>query len=127
MKILITGATSGFGKAMAEKFAAGGHELWITGRRQEKLQSVSKTLSGQYHHDIRITAVDVRKKTEVQLLAKDIQERWGYVDVLMVLPGDPDTTKQNRQVRRTFNKYDVILRHSSSLAQVRPKTCLGQF
>src|SRR5690606_35644782 len=83
MKILITGATSGFGKAMAEKFAAGGHELWITGRRQEKLQSVSKTLSGQYHHDIRITAVDVRKKTEVQLLAKDIQERWGYVDVLI--------------------------------------------
>jgi len=83
MKILITGATSGFGKAMAERFTAAGHELWITGRRQEKLESIRKTLSGQYASDIRITPGDVRKKKEVQALAKAVEKEWGYVDVLI--------------------------------------------
>ena len=35
--ILITGASSGFGKAIAEKFAAGGWNLILTARRKEKL------------------------------------------------------------------------------------------
>ena len=42
--ILITGASSGFGKAIAEKFAAGGWNLILTARRKEKLEAVA-TLS----------------------------------------------------------------------------------
>ena len=82
MKILITGATSGFGKAMAEKFAANGHELWITGRRQEKLHTIHEALSAQ-NLGIRITPLDIRNKTEVAELANDIKKSWGYVDVLI--------------------------------------------
>jgi NADP-dependent 3-hydroxy acid dehydrogenase YdfG len=44
MKILITGATSGFGKAMAEKFASAGNDLIITGRRAERLDALAKEL-----------------------------------------------------------------------------------
>ena len=42
--ILITGASSGFGKAIAEKFAAGGWNLILTARRKEKLEAVATEL-----------------------------------------------------------------------------------
>ena len=40
--VLITGATAGFGKAMAEKFAAAKYNCIITGRRGDVLQQVAK-------------------------------------------------------------------------------------
>jgi NADP-dependent 3-hydroxy acid dehydrogenase YdfG len=42
--ILITGASSGFGKAIAEKFAAGGWNLILTARRKEKLAEVATAI-----------------------------------------------------------------------------------
>jgi 3-hydroxy acid dehydrogenase / malonic semialdehyde reductase len=43
--VLITGATSGFGKACAEKFAAaGGYDLILTGRRKERLEALKREL-----------------------------------------------------------------------------------
>jgi 3-hydroxy acid dehydrogenase / malonic semialdehyde reductase len=42
--VLITGATSGFGEATARKFAAGGFDLIITGRRKERLEALKKEL-----------------------------------------------------------------------------------
>ena len=45
--ILITGASSGFGKAIAEKFAAGGWNLILTARRKEKLEAVAAGLEKQ--------------------------------------------------------------------------------
>jgi NADP-dependent 3-hydroxy acid dehydrogenase YdfG len=50
MKILITGATSGFGKAMAEKFAAKGHNLIITGRRADRLNAFADEIKNQITH-----------------------------------------------------------------------------
>ncbi len=43
--ILITGATSGFGKAIAEKFAAENWNCIITGRRKDKLDALAAGLS----------------------------------------------------------------------------------
>ena len=45
--ILVTGASSGFGKAIAEKFAAGGWTLILTARRKEKLEAVAADLEKQ--------------------------------------------------------------------------------
>ena len=38
--VLVTGATSGFGEACAEKFAANGYDVIITGRRKERLEKI---------------------------------------------------------------------------------------
>ena len=42
--IFITGATSGFGKAMALKFAGTGHDLILTGRRKVLLDDLAKEI-----------------------------------------------------------------------------------
>lgn len=44
MIVLITGASSGFGAAMARKFVAGGHRVIAAARRSEKLASLQHEL-----------------------------------------------------------------------------------
>lgn len=65
MKILITGATSGFGKAMAEKFAAEGHHLIITGRRADRLDELSQQLKSQFGVEVVTKVFDVQSRLEV--------------------------------------------------------------
>lgn len=65
MKILITGATSGFGKAMAEKFAAEGHDLVITGRRADRLNEIASALQEQFGIHVVVKIFDVQKRGEV--------------------------------------------------------------
>jgi NADP-dependent 3-hydroxy acid dehydrogenase YdfG len=73
MKILITGATSGFGKAMAEKFAAEGHDLIITGRRADRLEELAENLKNQFALQVATKVFDVQSKTEVvDALSNDV-------------------------------------------------------
>jgi 3-hydroxy acid dehydrogenase/malonic semialdehyde reductase len=64
-KILITGATSGFGKASAEIFAREGNEIIITGRREERLHDFKKELSEKYGAVVHCLAFDVQNKDAV--------------------------------------------------------------
>ncbi len=57
--VLITGATSGFGKAIATEFAANGRDLIITGRRDERLQDLAKSLAFTYGVEIITLCFDV--------------------------------------------------------------------
>lgn len=85
MKILITGATSGFGKAIATQLAAQNkqHEIWITGRREDRLDAVKQELETQYKVFVITTVNDVRDRNAVLELAKDVESAWGYTDVLI--------------------------------------------
>lgn len=82
MKILITGATSGFGKAIAEKFAFPGNEVWITGRRTERLEDIQQALS-QKGALVKISTLDVRDKQDVLELAAAVEQQWGSADLLV--------------------------------------------
>lgn len=59
---LITGATSGMGKAIATLFARSGCNLAITGRREERLQSLQTELESSCDTHIKIGAFDVRDR-----------------------------------------------------------------
>jgi NADP-dependent 3-hydroxy acid dehydrogenase YdfG len=71
--ILVTGATSGFGKAIAEKCAAEGARLIITGRRKERLKALAEKLA---------------KKAKVHALCFDVRDRKATEKALKSLPTD---------------------------------------
>ena len=60
--VFITGATSGIGRACAEKFAANGDHLIINGRRKERLEELKNQLVEKYKVDILCAPFDVQNK-----------------------------------------------------------------
>jgi 3-hydroxy acid dehydrogenase / malonic semialdehyde reductase len=81
--ILVTGATSGFGKAIAEKFAQNGDNLIITGRRKELLINVAKELISTYNIEILPLCFDIRKLVEVKNAIESLPDKWKVIDVLV--------------------------------------------
>ena len=81
--IFITGATAGFGKAIARKFAENGHDLIITGRRKGMLDEIAKELAATYNIKVLPLCFDVRKQKEVEAAVSGLPEEWKQVDVLV--------------------------------------------
>ncbi len=81
--ILITGASSGFGKAIAEKFAAGGWNLILTARRKEKLAEVATAIEKKYGVKTLSLVFDVQDKEAVFAQLNDLPEAWQAVDILV--------------------------------------------
>lgn len=79
--IFITGATSGFGAAIARKFAAGGYQLIITGRRQERLEEFAAALRVDFGVDVITSRFDVRDKTAVSEAIAALGDR--PIDILV--------------------------------------------
>lgn len=78
--VCITGATSGFGKACAERFAAEGWRLIVTGRRTDRL----KELTDQWP-DVPVYAVelDVRDLAAVESMVRNLPAGFRDIDVLV--------------------------------------------
>ena len=81
--VFITGASSGFGKACAEKFACHGYDLIINGRREEKLFELKESLEKKYNTAILVSDFDVRNREEVFGAIDKIPEDWQHIDVLI--------------------------------------------
>lgn len=75
--VLITGATSGFGEACARIFGKNGFDLIITGRRNDRLASLSSELMTTYGIDVISLCFDVRDEQAVneniQSLSEDVR------------------------------------------------------
>ncbi|RYE22671.1 MAG: SDR family NAD(P)-dependent oxidoreductase, partial [Sphingobacteriales bacterium] len=63
--VFITGATSGIGKACAQKFASQKYNLIITGRRKERLKELEKELTKNYGIHVLSLCFDVQDKKQV--------------------------------------------------------------
>ncbi len=81
--ILVTGATSGLGKAIAEKFAAADYNCIITGRRKQRLEELAATLSSNNNIKVLPLAFDVSKKEEALNAINNLSEEWRNIDVLV--------------------------------------------
>jgi 3-hydroxy acid dehydrogenase/malonic semialdehyde reductase len=81
--IMITGATAGFGKATAVRFAKEGFNIIITGRRKERLAELEKELLT--HGNIRVLSLnfDVRKRSEVAAAVENLPAEWKSIDILV--------------------------------------------
>jgi 3-hydroxy acid dehydrogenase / malonic semialdehyde reductase len=81
--VLITGATSGIGKACAVKFAAGKNDLIITGRRQERLIELKAGLEKLYGVSVLTLCFDVQDKNAVTAAFNDLPGQWRKIDILI--------------------------------------------
>lgn len=84
MNVVITGASRGFGFAIAEQFAAAGHSLYLCARDQERLRQSADTLKAQYPGLIvYVYAADLSDEKAVKSLAIKLLEEAGTIDILV--------------------------------------------
>ena len=83
MIALITGATSGIGKASAEIFAKHGYNLIITGRRSERLHKLAEELISTYNINVHTLCFDVRKLNEVKTNIASLPVEFKQIDILL--------------------------------------------
>ncbi|MCL1825269.1 MAG: SDR family NAD(P)-dependent oxidoreductase [Betaproteobacteria bacterium] len=79
--VFITGATSGFGRAAARRFAATGWTLALTGRRVERLQALKEELAPLA--PVHIAALDVRDAGAVKAVVEALPEEFRSLRVLV--------------------------------------------
>ncbi len=81
--ILITGATSGFGKATAIRFAKEGYDVCITGRRQDRLDELKQELESDYNIKVITLHFDVRVKKQVVEAINNLKKQIDKIDILV--------------------------------------------
>ncbi|WP_456269221.1 SDR family NAD(P)-dependent oxidoreductase [Kushneria sp. AK178] len=79
--VFITGATSGFGRAAARRFAEAGWSLVLTGRRRERLEELEQELSDRVA--VHIVELDVRDEAAVKQAVDELPESLAPVHVLL--------------------------------------------
>ena len=80
---LITGATSGIGRAVADIFAENKYNLIVTGRRSERLQELKAALERQQGISVLALCFDVRSNDEVVRNIESLPVEWRNIDVLV--------------------------------------------
>jgi 3-hydroxy acid dehydrogenase/malonic semialdehyde reductase len=81
--IIVTGASSGFGRAIARRFARDGNILIITGRRIERLQQLKTELEAGGGAKVIVSCFDIRIRAEVEKAMSDLAEEVEKVDILV--------------------------------------------
>lgn len=98
MNVIITGASKGLGKAIAEKFAAAGNQLFLCARNEDELNTTKHKLEQKYvSSKINIMAVDISLKQNAIVFGSFCLQK-GTPDVLVnnagsFLPGNVYTEK----------------------------------
>jgi 3-hydroxy acid dehydrogenase / malonic semialdehyde reductase len=81
--VLVTGASSGIGKATAMAFAHQGCRLLLCARRLDKLQSIQQDLIAAGAHSLHLFSLDVQNRHAVESAISALPADWAEIDVLV--------------------------------------------
>lgn len=81
--VLITGATAGIGEACAEKYAANGYNLILTGRRSDRLEAIKRQLETEFSIKVLPLTFDVQQRAEVEESFATLPPEWRDIDILV--------------------------------------------
>ncbi len=84
---VVSGASSGLGKQMAEAFARQGADLAILARRFERLEAFAKDLKTKYKVDVLPVQCDVTSSDSINAAAKEVEKHFKKVDILLNCAG----------------------------------------
>ena len=111
----VTGATSGIGAAFAKKFARQGYDLIITGRRKEKIESLSNTLSKENKINVEVIIAELSDDKELNMLADKIKNTKN----LEILVNNAGFAKENFFHEEKFSTHEVMLKvHNLALIKL---------
>ncbi len=79
MIVFVTGATAGFGAAIARQFIRSGHHVVATGRRQDRLDALQEELGP----NLFTMTFDVRDRAEVEAIPSQLPTDFENIDVLV--------------------------------------------
>lgn len=104
--VMVTGATSGIGEACAKKFANGGYNVIITGRRHDKLEALKTQLEAQGARALALT-FDVREREVARKAVESIDGEWADIDVLVNNAGL--ALGLDKEYEGDFNDWDTMI------------------
>ena len=81
----ITGASSGFGKAIALKLAQNNYDVIISGRRENLLRTLESEIKTKYKREVLVLAYDVRNRQQTLDINNNLPEKWKQIDVLVIM------------------------------------------
>lgn len=104
--VMVTGATSGIGEACAKKFANGGYNVIVTGRRHDKLEALKTQLEAQGARVLALT-FDVREREAARKVVESIDGEWADIDVLVNNAGL--ALGLDKEYEGDFNDWDTMI------------------
>lgn len=81
--VLISGATSGIGRATARRLAADGYRIIALGRRMERLEELKQELTEAHAAELHVVQLDVRNRQAIGQAISSLPEGWEQIDVLI--------------------------------------------
>jgi len=81
--VMVTGASSGIGRACAEVFAARGCRLLLAARRKERLDVLATELRDRHEAKVLTAVVDVRDHRAVEGWVNELPAEWREIDILL--------------------------------------------
>ncbi|MBR2946966.1 MAG: SDR family NAD(P)-dependent oxidoreductase [Bacteroidales bacterium] len=80
--VLITGATSGIGRACAYKFASEGADIILNGRKEELMEEIKNELTAM-GVDVLLLPFDVRDREAMRSSVESLEGKWKNIDILI--------------------------------------------
>jgi 3-hydroxy acid dehydrogenase / malonic semialdehyde reductase len=82
-KVLITGASSGIGKACAEGFAKEGADLILCGRDRQRLEKVAHAITSHHYVKVLPLSFDISNSQAVENALAELSDEWREIEVLV--------------------------------------------
>ncbi len=101
--VIVTGASSGIGEAVAREFAANGSKVMLAARSEEKLAEIVKEIKGK-NHEASFVRTDVTKEADCKNLVEKTVEKYGTVNILINNAG--------LSMRASFDNVDLKVLHT---------------